>query len=221
MQIWLDTADFKRIEKAKQMGILYGVTTNPSIVAKSNLALEDLLEKLLHMQKGPVTAQVTAETRDVMIQQGQALYAFSPRMIVKIPVTEEGLQAIHALSEQKIPTMATAIFDPVQVLLAARAGATYIAPYFSRIYEGDLDGLEVLKSMLKLLQHYQFSSQLLAASLRSSEQVKHCIELGAHAVTLNSEVFDSFIGNHAQTMEMVERFSQDWTKAAKRRSLPL
>lgn len=221
MQIWLDTADQARIQKAKQMGILYGVTTNPTIVARSGLGLEDLLESLLRWQEGPVTAQVTGENADIMIQQGQALFDFSSRLVIKVPVTEEGLKTLHALSQKKIPTMATAVFEPGQVLLAASAGATYIAPYFSRIYESDLDGLEALKSMMRLLQNYRFSSKLLAASLRSSEQVRQCIELGADAVTLNNEVFDAFIENHAQTLEMVDRFSQDWTKAAKRRFLPL
>ena len=131
MEIWLDTADLKTLEQAKQMGILFGITTNPSIVAKSQWGMEELLEKLLQMQKGPVTAQVTADQAPAMIQQGEALFRFSNRMVIKVPVTAEGLKAIHALTEKKIPVMATAVFDPNQVLLAASAGAQYIAPYFS------------------------------------------------------------------------------------------
>jgi len=220
MEIWLDTADLELIESAKQMGILYGVTTNPSIVAQSKEPLEDLLEKILQGQSGPVTAQVTAQDAAKMIQQGEALFQFSHRLIVKIPVIREGLKAIHAMAQKKIPTMATAVFDPNQVLLAARAGATYIAPYFSSICEADLEGAEQFKAMRRLLDRYQFSSKLIAASLKSGEQVRQCIEMGAHAVTLNKEVFLSFIENHPETLKRLDRFAKDWKTAKARRSLP-
>jgi len=220
MQIWLDTVDFSLIEKARQMGILYGITTNPSIAAKSNMHLEDLLEKLLAIQNGPVTAQVTANEASRMIIQGEALFNFSNRIIVKIPATGEGFKAIHALSP-RIPTMATAVFDVNQVLLSAKAGAAYIAPYYSRICEADIDGIEAIRAMLGLLQRYGFSSKLLAASLQSPEQVKELAEMGAHAVTLKEDVFRSFIGDNPLTLQSLDRFALDWAQAKQRRSLPL
>ena len=147
MEIWLDTAEVELIESAKGMGILHGVTTNPSIVAKSNVRLEDLLEKLLLIQDGPVTAQVTAQDALKMIEQGESLYQFSNRIMIKVPVTKEGLKAIHGLSLKKIQTMATAVFDSNQVLLAARAGSTYIAPYFFSICEVDMSGMVQFKAL--------------------------------------------------------------------------
>src|SRR5579862_3096571 len=162
MQIWLDTAEIPLIEKASKMGILYGVTTNPSIAALSKLPLEDLIDALLKVQKGQVAVQVTANDAKTMIAQAEALHRFSDRIVVKIPVTEDGLMALHALS-QKIPTMATAVFDVNQVLLAAKAGASYIAPYYSKICEAEINGIDTIRVMLDLLRRYAFPSQLLAA----------------------------------------------------------
>jgi transaldolase len=130
MEIWLDTAELDLVQTAKEMGILHGVTTNPSIIAKSKMGMEDLLEKLLQMQPGPVTAQVTAEEAPEMVKQGSSLRQFSNRIIVKVPVTTEGVKAIYGLKLLQIPVMATAVFDSNQVLLAAKAGAAYNAPYF-------------------------------------------------------------------------------------------
>lgn len=221
MEIWLDTADFGLIETAKQMGILHGVTTNPSIVAKSKLAIEDLLEKILAMQSGPVTAQVTAADSAKMIEQGLALSQFSDRIVVKVPVTTEGLKAIYALSQKKIPLMATAVFEPTQVLLAAKAGAAYIAPYFSSICEADPSGVTEFSSMLKLLRHYHLPAKLLAASLKTPEHVRECIELGADAVTINGEVFSAFIENRQETMERLQKFEKDWKGAKASKKIPL
>lgn len=221
MEIWLDTADLKVIANAKQMGILYGITTNPSIVAKSKEHLEILLERLLEIQSGPVTVQVTSEDAKLMVHQGEAIFQFSDRILVKVPVTSEGIKAIHELNQKKIPTMATAVFDLNQVLLAARAGATYIAPYFSAICESDEDGVEQFKAMLRLIHRYQYPSKIIAASLKSSEHVKQCLEMGVQAVTLKDEVFSMLIENHPETLKRVDRFAKDWTGAKERKLLPL
>src|SRR5947209_968437 len=133
MDIWLDTSNIRMVQKAIRFGILAGVTTNPSIIAQSQRSLEEVLEDLLHYQEGPVTAQVVAEETREMVQQGQNLFAFSNRIIVKVPITKNGLEAIHLLSRQGIPTMATVLFSPRQALMAALAGANYVAPYLSRM----------------------------------------------------------------------------------------
>lgn len=219
MEIWLDTADLQLIGQAKEMGILDGVTLNPSTAAKSGYGLEELLEKILQLQKGPVTAQVVAEDAAAMIRQGKALAGLSNRIIVKVPVTGEGLKAIHALKEGKIPVMATAVFDPNQTLLAARAGADYIAPYVSAICEEGPEGIEELRAMLRLLDRYRFKSKLIAASLRSGEQVRQCAEMGAHAATLNPDVFKSFIEDHPDTVKTQRRFSKDWKGAKPSKTL--
>lgn len=221
MEIWLDTADREVIESAKEMGILHGITTNPTIVAKSKMSLEDLLEKLLKIQSGPVTVQVTASDAKKMVEQGLALRAFSDRILIKVPVTGEGLKAISQMSQKKIPVMATAIFDLTQVLLAARAGAVYIAPYFSAICEQDASGIDQFSAMIQLLKRYQYPSKLIAASLKSSEHVKDCIQLGVDALTMNGDVFSAFIQNHEETMTRLERFAKDWKTKKESKKLPL
>jgi len=219
MEIWLDTANLSLIEQASKMGILHGVTTNPSIVAKSNLSLEDLLQKIFSLQSGPVTAQVTALNAEEMIRQGKNLHKFSDQIIIKVPTTAEGLKAMRALSQAQIPVMATAIFDINQVLLAAHAKANYIAPYFSRICEDDMNGVNILKGMLSLLSRYSFSSKLIAASLHTAEQVRECCEMGVHAVTLTDKVFCEIIGDHPQTVKSVNKFAKDWKEAKKNKTL--
>lgn len=221
MQIWLDSADVGLIEKARDLGILFGVTTNPSIIAKAEWPLEEVLEKILRLQTGPVTAQVTAPDAAAMIGQAEALHRFSERILIKIPVTQEGLKAIRALAGKKIPTMATAIFDLNQILLAASAGASYVAAYFSRICEEDMNGFESLKQMLRFLNRHHFSSKFMAASLRSAEQVRECADMGADAVTLNEKVFKEFVEDHPMTVQAVDKFTKDWAHAKKRSKLPL
>ena len=203
MEIWLDTANLESISEAESLGVLAGVTTNPTIVAKSSMPIEKLLEKILLRQKGPVTAQVTADQSTQMVTQAKDLFRLSNRIIIKVPVTREGLKAIYLLSQEKIPVMATAIFDTNQVLLSARAGASYIAPYYSRICEAEIDGILAMKEMLKMLHRYQFPAKLIAASLKTPEQVKECAEMGCHAVTLNEKVFAKLIENHPSTMEAI------------------
>lgn len=215
MEIWLDTADLASIEEAKNMGILHGVTTNPSIVSKSKLSLEELLSQILQLQDGPVAAQVIAGDATGMIKQGKALFGFSNRMVVKVPVTKEGLKAIYALSKDKIPVMATAIFETNQSLLAARAGGHYIAPYFSAICDEDINGIEQLKEMLCLLERYRYPSKLIGASIKGAEQAKQCSEIGVHAVTLDAEIFHTFIEDHPETIKTSARFAKDWKNGKK------
>lgn len=221
MEIWLDTVDVKLIDRAKQMGILYGVTTNPSIVAKSKQPLEELLESILKVQNGPVTVQVTARNGSEIVKQGEEIYRFSDRIMVKVPVTAEGLKGIFGLSQKKIPVMATAIFDLNQVLLAARAGSTYIAPYLSTICESEQNGIDQFKAMQRLLLRYQFSAKLIAASLKSSDQVSQCVDMGVHAVTLKEDVFQALIEDHPETVKRVDRFISDWKSAKERKTLLL
>jgi transaldolase len=215
MEIWLETSNLGMVQKANQMGVLHGVATNPTIAARSGLALEDLLQKLLTAQSGPVAAQVVSNKAEAMIQQGAAFAVFSDRMVVKIPVTREGLQAIHELSQRKIPVIATAVFDLNQTILAARAGATYISPYFSHICEADQDGIEVLRSMVNLLKQYGYSSQIIATSLKSIQQALDCSALGVHGVIFNDGLFDEYVADHPMTVKALKTFDRDWKSAAK------
>jgi transaldolase len=215
MEIWLETANVGAVQKAQQLGVLHGVVTNPTIAARSGLSLEDLLQKLLEAQTGPVAAQVVSAKAETMIQQGLALASYSDRMIVKVPVTREGLQAIHVLSQKKIPVIATAIFDLNQALLAARSGASYVSPYFSHICEADQDGIEVIRSMVRLFSDYGYPSKILASSLQSTQHVVECSTLGLDAVAFNENLFDEYVQDHPMTMKTLKTFERDWKTAVK------
>lgn len=221
MQFWLATTNLNTIEKAVKMGIVSGIGTNPTLLAASHLVTEDLLEKLLNIQPGPVAVQVTAPQAEKMIEQGRAIYEFSPRMIVKIPVTAEGLLAIRALTKSEIPVIATEIVDPSQFILAVQAGAHFLAPHYSKMCDEEANGISSMKLMLHFLHHYGFKAKILASSIRSKEQIIQCVSLGVDAVTIDEKVLEEWIEDHPKTKETLSRFNHDWKLAKPRSSLPL
>ena len=210
MDIWLDTTNIPAIQKAVRFGLLSGVTTNPSLIAQSQRGLEEVLEDLLHHQEGPVTAQVVADEVLEMVQQGQNLYSLSNRLIIKVPLTKNGLEAVHLLSRQGIPTMATAIYQPRQALMAALAGAAYIAPYLGRLEKAGGNAWTMLGRTVHIFQTYRLKTKILAASLDHVEQVLQCAEAGIYGVTVKEKLFEELIENDPLTMKGVEQFAHDW-----------
>lgn len=210
MDIWLDTTNIQTVHQAVRYGILSGVTTNPTLIAKSERDMENVLEDLLRHQEGLVTAQVVADETDEMVQQGRMLYALSNRLIIKVPITTDGLAAIHMLSKQGIPTMATVIFHPRQALVAALAGANYVAPYLGRMEKAGMDPWSILQNIVHLYQTYRLKTKILGASLQTIEQVMKCAEIGIYGVTLKDELFEKLIDNDFLTLKAVEQFNADW-----------
>lgn len=219
MEIWLDTCDSQTIINANRLGIIYGVTTNPSILASANESHDKILNRLLEVQDGPLAVQVTAMHAKEMIKQALALHSFSDRIIVKIPVIQEGLVAIKALVEEGVSVMATAVFYPNQALLAAIAGADYIAPYLGRMLDEDLDAFEALDVMVKIYQNHQFKTKILAAALRTTDQITACATAGIPAVTLKSTLFSQFVANDKSTLNCLKAFADDW-EACEQQKLP-
>ncbi len=216
MDIWLDTTDIKTIILGNQLGILKGVTTNPSLIGKSGESLEKNLDEILKSQSGPVTAQVTAVDHLNMIEQGETLREFSERIIVKIPVTQEGLKAMTALSHLRFPVMATAIFTPYQALLACHVGATYIAPYYSKMK----NPLDTLEKILLTLNRYDFETKMVVASLKTENDLNDCFQLRVDAVTLKEELFEFLIADQSGTFEALDKFSKDWKRGKPSKLLP-
>lgn len=212
MEIWLDSTCLPLVEKAKQLGILHGVTTNPTLLANANESPQKVLKDLLTFQDGPITAQVVAETVEEMVDQGMLLHSLSKRIIVKIPVSVEGLEAIHLMSRHGIQTMATVLFTPEQALLAAKAGADYIAPYIGRIESNGHDPWKTLQAILNMYKNFVIKTKILAASIRRTEQIVLCAELGIHAVTLKDDLFQSFIETDPATKMGIDQFAKDWDK---------
>lgn len=210
MDIWLDTTNIGMVQKAVRFGLLAGVTTNPSLIAQSKRDLEEVLEDLLHHQEGPVTAQVVVDGVNEMVQQGQSLYSLSNRLIIKVPLTKNGLEAIHLLSRQGIPTMGTVIFQPRQALMAALAGVDYVAPYVGRLEKMGGDPWSLLKNILHIFQTYRLNTKILGASLQTVEQVVQCAEIGIYGVTVKDDLFENLIETDVMTLQGVEQFAKDW-----------
>ncbi|MCE2982480.1 MAG: hypothetical protein LW832_02825 [Parachlamydia sp.] len=214
MEIWLDTTQIETIQYAERLGILKGVTTNPTLIAGAKRPMQALLEEILQVQEGFVTVQATGRTWQEMVKQGQALYAFSNRIIVKVPITKQGLEAIHTLASEGIPTMATVLFHPRQALMAALAGAYYVAPYLSRIEAGGENPMEMLAMTQDIFRNYQLQTKILAASIHHVQQVLQCASLGIFGATLKADLFEKLIVDHPLTEEGVDRFEEDWKQVS-------
>lgn len=212
MQIWLDSANVAAIHNALRFGFIFGITTNPSIISQNNKSLKQTLKDLLTHQEGPIAVQITSKNVSEMVQEGQYLYDISERIMVKVPVTEQGFEAIYLLTRRGIPTIATVVFTPLQVLFAAQAGAFYVAPYVSHIEKQGENVQNVISSMQKILADTKKETKILAASLNTTEQIQICAELGVEAITLKETMLDSLLKTHPLTQSLTTKFEEDSKK---------
>jgi len=210
MEIWLDTANALAVERAKRLGVLGGVTTNPSLIAEEKKKnLKDLLKELLHHQEGPLAVQVMSDDTSEMVQQGQTLFSYSNRIVIKVPMTKKGLEALHLLSRQGIPTLATMVYSTRQALMAAIAGADYIAPYVSQLENHQGDPCVTLTSMMKIFQNYQLKTKILGASIKDVDQAMRCAEIGVYGITVKESIFEKLVEDHSLTPERLQKFLDD------------
>ncbi len=216
VKFFLDTADLSEIEEVASWGALAGVTTNPSLYARTGGKLEDFeshLVKICNLVDGPVSGEVTAEDRDGMIEQGRALAALASNMVVKIPVCVEGLAATRALFEEGIDVNMTLVFTVPQALLAAQAGARYISPFVGRFDDIAEDGLDQLGDIVTAIQNYDFGHpvEIIAASIRSANHVTQAALMGADIATVPYGAMKKCI-YHPLTEQGLEKFKADWEK---------
>lgn len=216
VKFFLDTADLSEIEEVTSWGALAGVTTNPSLYARTGGKLEDFeshLVKICNLVDGPVSGEVTAEDRDGMIEQGRALAALASNMVVKIPVCVEGLAATRALFEEGIDVNMTLVFTVPQALLAAQAGARYISPFVGRFDDIAEDGLDQLGDIVTAIQNYDFGHpvEIIAASIRSANHVTQAALMGADIATVPYGAMKKCI-YHPLTEQGLEKFKADWEK---------
>ncbi len=217
MQIWLDTISLKVITDAVKKGILFGVTTNPTILSKV-ANVRETLTHLLEIQQGPVAVQVTGQTAEEMVEEGKAIFEFSNRMIVKVPVNAAGLAAIHQLRARAIPILATAIFHPSQLILAATHATSYVTPYFSHLSDTG-NAKEILKTMVTILQVNQSPSKILVASLRTLEDLIYCSLIGVDAITIKEELYQKLTEDHYSLEKCSRKFLNDWQQTHQNRSI--
>ncbi len=217
MKIFLDTANIDEIREAAALGVLDGVTTNPSLMAKEKGGDYDaVLKEICDIVHGPVSAEVVAEDADEMIRQGRAFAKLSEHIVVKIPLIPEGIRAVKTLSAEDVKTNVTLCFSANQGLIAAKAGATYISPFIGRLDDAGMDGMQVVADLVEIYERYAFTTQVLAASIRHPMHVLESARLGADVATIPYKVFKQLF-NHPLTDVGVDLFNKDWEKVLERR----
>jgi len=211
MKFFLDTALVDEIKQAASWGILDGITTNPSHVAKSGKGFIEVLKEITDIVPGPVSAEVTATNFDDMMRQAHQLVKVADNIVIKIPMIPEGLKAIKALTEEGTQVNTTLCFNPVQCLLAAKAGATYVSPFIGRLDDIGETGMEGISQLRQIFDNYEFDTQILVASVRNPIHVLDAAVIGADVVTMPFEIFEK-LAHHPLTDIGLEKFLQDWEK---------
>ena len=212
MKIFIDTGSLKEIEKLVPLGIIDGITTNPSLLAKESGDYKEILKKICQLVQGPTSAEVTETDADAMIRQGRDLAKLDPWIVVKVPLTRDGIKACKALSDEGIKVNVTLCFSPAQALLAAKVGATYISPFVGRLDDVSTPGMELIRDIVEIYTNYNFKTEVLVASTRSPMHIVEAARLGADICTCPPAVIDSLF-NHPLTENGLKKFLADWDKA--------
>jgi len=214
MKIFVDTASLKEIREAQAMGILDGVTTNPSLISKETGDYRDILKEICSIVKGPVSAEVVGTRFEEMVEEGRYLSKIADNIVVKIPIGWDGLKAIRKLTSEGIRINTTLIFSPTQALLAAKAGASYVSPFIGRLDDIATEGMDVIHQIVHIFDNYDIETEILAASIRHPVHVVQAAMAGADIATLPFNVLDKLL-NHPLTDVGAEKFRKDWEKVQK------
>ncbi|MCI9174943.1 MAG: fructose-6-phosphate aldolase [Lachnospiraceae bacterium] len=211
MKLFIDTANVEDIRKANDMGVICGVTTNPSLIAKEGRDFNEVIKEIAGIVDGPISGEVKATTTDAegMIREGREIAAIHPNMIVKIPMTAEGLKAVKVLSAEGIRTNVTLIFTANQALLAARAGATYVSPFLGRLDDISQPGINLIEDIVTIFENYGLETEIIAASIRNAVHVHDCALAGADIATIPYSVIEQMT-KHPLTDQGIEKFQKDY-----------
>ena len=211
MQFFIDTADVEEIRKAADMGIISGVTTNPSLIAKAGRDFNEVIKEITTIVDGPISGEVKATTVDAegMIAEGREIAKIHKNMVVKIPMTAEGLKAVKVLTKEGIKTNVTLVFTANQALLAAEAGATYVSPFLGRLDDINQPGIDLITDIVTIFENYGYETQIIAASIRNPIHVTDCALAGADIATIPYKVIMQML-NHPLTDQGIEKFQKDY-----------
>lgn len=212
MKFFIDTANIEEIKTAYAMGCISGVTTNPSLIVKEHRDLQVVIKEIAQLVDGPVNAEVIGTTALEMIEEGRAISQWNDNVVVKIPMTREGLQAVSVLHKENIKTNVTLIFSANQALLAARAGASYVSPFVGRIDDMSMDGITLIKDIAEIFQLHNIDTEIIAASVRTPLHITQCAKAGAHIATVPYQVLMKAL-THPLTDAGIARFLEDWHRA--------
>ena len=213
MKIFIDTANIEQIKKANDMGLIDGVTTNPSLVSKENKTMAEVIPEICEIVDGPISAEVMSLDTEGMIREARELVKISKNIVVKIPMTLEGLSAVRVLSQEGIKTNVTLVFSVHQGVLAAKAGATYISPFVGRLDDIGLDGMDLINDLILAKENYGFETEIIAASIRTKEHILQCILSGVDIATIPYAQIED-MAKHPLTSAGIERFISDYSKVA-------
>ncbi len=214
MKFFIDTADTEEIRQAHAMGLVDGVTTNPSLVAKTGRPFEEVIREICNIVDGPISAEATATDTEGLIEQARELAGIHENIVVKIPLTLEGLAAVRVLAQEGIKTNVTLCFTPTQALLAAKAGATYVSPFVGRLDDVSTTGMELVHQILEIYGNYGYETEVIVASIRHPMHVLEAALAGADIATIPYKVLMQLV-RHPLTDVGIERFLADWEKVPK------
>jgi transaldolase len=209
MKFFIDTADVKEIREAHELGLVDGVTTNPSLIAKSGRKFKDVIKEIVSIVDGPISAEVIALDAPGMIKEGKELAKIHKNIVVKLPMTPEGLKACKALTDKGIKTNVTLIFTPMQALLAAKAGATYVSPFVGRLDDISQDGMGIIDEIRTIFDNYGYTSEIIVASVRNPIHVLNSALIGADIATIPFSVMIQ-LAKHPLTDAGIKKFLEDW-----------
>ncbi|NFR03914.1 fructose-6-phosphate aldolase [Clostridium botulinum] len=212
MKIFIDTANVEEIKKVSKWGILDGVTTNPSLIAKEGRNLKDVIEEICSIVDGPISAEVISLNSEDMIKEARELTKIHKNIVIKIPMCEEGLKAVNVLSEEGINTNVTLIFSPQQALLAAKAGASYVSPFAGRLDDIGVNSYEVIKNIADIFKEYNINTEIIAASIRHPMHVLEVAKVGANIATIPYKVLVQML-KHPLTDMGIEKYLDDYNKS--------
>ncbi len=212
MHLFIDTANTEEIREAASWGILSGVTTNPSLIAKEGRDFKAVVKEITDIVDGSISAEVLADDAEGMIEEGRELAAIHPNVTIKIPMTEEGLKAVNVLSKEGIATNVTLIFSAAQALLAARAGAAYVSPFVGRLDDIGNEGLQVIEDIVTIFALHEIDTKIIAASIRTPMHVLDCARAGADIATVPFGVLKKMF-QHPLTDRGIDQFKRDWENA--------
>ncbi len=214
MKFFIDSADVGEIKKALALGLCDGVTTNPSLVAKTGRAFGDVLKEIVGLVPGPISAEVTTTDYEGMLAEGRHYAKFGEQVVIKVPLIVEGLRAVKTLTDEGVKVNVTLCFSPVQALLAAKAGATYISPFVGRLDDVSQDGMSMVADIIQIYRNYGFKTQVLVASVRHPIHVLQAAKLGADVATIPYSVIEQ-LAKHPLTDAGLKKFLADWEKVPK------
>ena len=214
MEIYIDTAEINAIKKYWDMGIIDGVTTNPTLIARSDRVFSEVVAEIAEIVKGPISVEAVSNTAEELVEESKKLAEYGEHIVIKIPMTAAGLKATKELTKLGIKTNVTLIFSPNQALLAAKAGATYVSIFVGRLDDKGHEGMDVVWETSQILQNYELDSKIITASIRHPRHVVEAAKAGSHVATIPPAILDKMV-QHPLTDDGLLRFAEDWAKVTK------